>query len=148
MSQYPNQGQDPNQQQGQYPSQGEHTQYPPGYGSTPNTPSYSGQQQAFQQPQYQQQAFQQPPYQQQYQQPYGQSPYQQQSPYPQAPAISWDYRNIIAGVGALVAVIAFFLPFRTISDFSLYISASGAQLGTKYWLDFIIALVALGIVAL
>jgi hypothetical protein len=157
MSQYPSQGQDPNQPQGQYPGQGEHTQYPPGYGSTPapGAPQYGEQQPSYQQPPYQQGGYQQQPpyqqgvYQQQQQQQQAYSPYQQ-SPYPQAPAMSFDYRNIIAGVGALVAVIAFFLPFSSFLYTSIYstYSPSGFQLGGRLWLDFIIALLALGVVVL
>ena len=82
----------------------------------------------------------QPPFQQGYQQqiPYQQSPYQQ-SPYPQSSPISLDYRNLIAGIGAIVAIVAFFLPAYTISFLFL---------GGRYWLDFFIALVALAIVIL
>src|SRR5689334_19683663 len=63
-----------------------------------------------------------------------------------------DYRNIIAGVGAIVAVIAFFLPFFSYAGSVLgqtyQSSASGVQVGSRTWLDFIIALVALAIVVL
>jgi len=107
-----------------------------------------GQQYPYQQAQYQQPQYQQGPY----QQPYGQQPYMQSSPYPQAPAISFDYRNIIAGIGAFFAVIAFFLPYyngylHSLATYDLtYIATSGFSLGAQLWLDFIVALLALAIV--
>lgn len=163
------------QEQTQYsppPGSGEHGtgQQGAGYASQQGFPQPG--QQPYQPDQYQQQQYQsgQQPYQQQYQQgpqyqqpyqqqgqqqyqqPYGQAPYMQSSPYPQAPAISFDYRNIIAGVGAFFAIIAFFLPYyngparNPITYDIIYFSASGASLGAQLWLDFIVALLAFAIV--
>jgi len=169
MYQYPSQGQDDPTQRSQYPNQGTGDIQYGGYSPSPNMPPY-GDQQPHQPPQppFQQGGYQppfqqggdqqpyQPPFQQGgYQQPfqqqtnYQQSPYQQ-SPYPQNPAISLDYRNIIAGIGAIVALISFFLPYYTISlSFTRgSLSESGYGAGGRYWLDFIIALAALAIVIL
>jgi len=151
MNQYPSQGQDDPTQQSQYPNQGTDNAQYGGYSPSANMPPY-GDQQPYQPP-FQQGGYQQGAYQQPFQQQptnYQQSPYQQ-SPYPQSPTISLDYRNIIAGVGAIVALISFFLPYYTVPfllvDFSSS-SPSGYGVGGRYWLDFIITLVALGIVIL
>ena len=162
MNQYPNQGQDDPTQQSQYPNLGtDNTPYA-GYSSSSNIPPY-GSQQSYQPPQppfqqgdggyqppFQQGGYQQGAFQQQIN--YQQSPYQQ-SPYPQKSAISLDYRNIIAGIGAIIALISFFLPYYTISfsfsDLSSSsLSESGYSAGGRYWLDFIIALAVLAIVIL
>jgi len=161
MYQYPNQGQNDPTQPSQYPNQGtENTDYGR-YSPSPNMPPYRDQQsqqppqspfqQGGYQPPFQQGGYQQgpqPSFQQQMN--YQQSPYQQ-SPYPQSPTISLDYRNIIAGVGAFIALISFFLPYYTIpyADFpSSSLSASGYGIGGRYWLDFILALAVLAIVIL
>ena len=161
MYQYPNQGQNDPTQHSQYPNQGTDNIPYSGYPPSPNMLPYS-KQQPHQPPQppfqqgggypspFQQSGYQQGAYQQQI--PYQQSPYQQ-SPYPQSASISVDYRNIIAGIGAILAIIAFFLPYYTIS-FSLSgisssnLSESGYAIGGRYWLDWIIALAALAIVIL
>jgi len=158
MNQYPSQGQDDPTQQSQYPNQSTDNAQYGGYSPSANMPPYGDQQppqppfqQGSYQPPFQQGGYQQGAYQQPFQQPtnYQQSPYQQ-SPYPQSPAISLDYRNIIAGVGAIVALISFFLPYYTISlSFTnSSLSESGYSTGGRYWLDFIIALAALAIVIL
>ncbi len=157
MNSYPSQGQDDPTRQSQYPNQGTDNPQYGGYSPSPNMPPYGDQppQVPFQQggqPPFQQGDYQQGAYQQPFQQQtnYQQSPYQQ-SPYPQSPAISLDYRNIIAGVGAIVALISFFLPYYTFSSLFTDIpgsSSSGYSIGGRYWLDFIIALAALAIVIL
>jgi hypothetical protein len=165
MNQYPNQGQNDPTQQSQYPNQGTgNTEYG-GYSPLSNRPPYGDQpphqppqppfqQGGYQPPPFQQSGYQQGAYQPPFQQQtnYQQSPYQQ-SPYPQKPAISLDYRNVIAGIGAIVALISFFLPYYTMSYFytdlpSGSLSESGYGVGGRYWLDFIIALAALAIVLL
>ena len=167
MNQYPNQDQDP-AQQGQYPNQGQGqsgTQYGGGYGQVPNVPPYTNPQPPYQQggqPPYQQTPYQQggqPPYQQPpYQQsgygqtPYQQTPYQQgsygQTPYGAPVSQSMDYRYIIAGVGAIVAFIAYFLPFYTYSSTYFSFSLSGAEASGRFFLDLLLALAALVIVGL
>lgn len=162
MSQYPYQGQDPNQQ-GQYgaypPNQGGGTSY----GQQPQQP-----QQPYGQPQQPQQPQQpygqtQPPYQAPYTQPpYGQpqqpytNPYgQQQVPlYGQTPATKAALHPgyLTALIGGGVAFIAFFLPYVTVSYSVLgiggSISASGSQGGGLLWLDFLLALAAIAVAAL
>jgi len=162
-----------------YPNSGDPNQYPPTQGSTgipyggsspqtpPNVPPGYGdqspyQQPGYQQPPYQQGAYQQPPYQTPYQAPY------QQTPYPQSKStVALDWRYLTAGIGALVSLIAFFLPaynagiavipmlnslgYPTSSYNSSTYSfplISAAQSGRQLWLDFVIALVAIGIVGL
>ncbi|HEY7420090.1 MAG TPA: hypothetical protein VH593_33235 [Ktedonobacteraceae bacterium] len=138
-------------------------QYPPGQGQGqihlpygapwPDTsPSYGGQQ-PYQQT-YQQEGY---PYQQQlYQQGgYQQYPYQQASPYAPASrrlAIALDSRYLAAGSGAIISFIAFFLTYYYVSFTLLGATttnvATGVQMaeGTgRYWLDLIIALVAIAI---
>ena len=93
------------------------------------------------------------PYQQPYYQPgdYQQNPYQQASPYaPARPAIVLDYRYLAAGIGAIVSFIAFFLTYYSFSFTVLGTTTtdieSGAQIAGgegRYWLDLIIALVAI-----
>lgn len=155
MNQYHYQGQDDPTQQSQYPNQGmDNTPYG-GYSPPSNMLPYGNQQPPqppqppFQQgggnypPRFQQGSYQQGAYQQQ-------SPYQQ-SPYPQSPSISLDYRNIIAGIGAIIGLISFFLPYYTVSFSEIpnsSISESGYGIGGRDWLDFIIALAALAIVVL
>jgi hypothetical protein len=153
MNPYPNQ-EDPNQANQYPPNQG--GQYSGGgsYQTPPNVPPGYGEQ-----PPYQQQGFQQPSYQAPYQQP----PYQQ-SPYPPQSTLALDWRYLTAGIGALVSLIAFFIPSYNVlvvaapvfSSLGLptsytpttggYPAVSGAQLGRQLWLDLIIVLVAIGIV--
>jgi hypothetical protein len=95
-----------------------------------------------------------------YELPYG-IPYQQpllnQQGQGYNTGISLDWRFLTAGIGSLVAIIAFFLPsynplgtLRSIIGTSLsyynYYSFSGAQMGRQLWLDFIIAIIVLLIV--
>jgi hypothetical protein len=158
MNQYPGQGQNDPTQQSQYPQGIGNTEYG-GYSPLQQPPQPPFQQGGYQPPSFQQGGYQ-PPFQQsgyqqgpfQQQMNYQQSPYQQ-SPYPQKLAISLDYRNVIAGVGAIVALISFFLPYYTMSFFytdlpGTSLSESGYGVGGRYWLDFIIALAALAIVLL
>jgi hypothetical protein len=160
MGSYPNPG-DPNQPNQYPPNQGPaQTQYGGGYQTPPNAapapapgygdpqPPYQPGPGAYQQPPYQQGAYQQPPYQ--------QAPYQQ-TPYPQRQSsIAFDWRYLTAGIGALVAFIAFFLPYYSISTGGTYLgvtipgtvySQSGLQIGHQVLLDIVIALVALAIAA-
>ena len=154
LNPYPNSG-DPNQPN-QYPpapNQGP-TGTPYGGGSQmpPNVPPGYGDQPPYQQPDYQQPPYQQDAYQ---QQPYQQPPYQQ-APYPQQKStIAFDWRYLTAGIGALVAFIAFFLPYYTYSSGGgsytvpgTSYSISGSQIGRQLLLDIIIALAAIVIAVL
>jgi hypothetical protein len=149
MNPYPNSG-DPNQPN-QYPPNQGLTGTPHGGGAQipPNVPPGYGDQSPYQQPGYQQ-----PPYQQgDYQQPPYQAPYQQ-TPYPQSKStIAFDWRYLTAGIGALVSLIAFFLPYYTyggaggtyygITIPSTNYSVTGFQIGRQFLLDVIIALAAI-----
>jgi hypothetical protein len=142
MNPYPNSG-DPNQPNQYPPSQGlTGTPYGSGAPIPPNPPAYGDQ---FP---YQQGAYQQPSYQTPYQSPY------QQTPYPQSKStIAFDWRYLTAGIGALVALIAFFLPYYTygsgggsyygITVPSTNYSVTGLQIGRQFLLDVIIALAAI-----
>jgi hypothetical protein len=136
---YPNPG-DPNQPNQYPPSQGQ-PGTPYGGGGYQQPPSGYGEQQS-----YQQGAYQQPPYQ--------QSPYQQQSPYYAPSAVAFDWRYITAGVGALLSLIAFFLPYYSFGGATYYgvtspsYGVSGLQIGHQVLLDIIIALAAIVIALL
>ncbi len=56
------------------------------------------------------------------------------------------YRGyVIAGIGGIVAFIAFFLPYVSVSAVIISISASGSQIGGWLWFEFLAALVAIAI---
>ena len=131
MNPYPNSG-DPNQPT-QYPPNQEQAGTPYGGGYQPPPTEYGDQ------PLYQPGAYHQSSY---------QSPYEQ-TPYAQSSSIVFDWRYLTAGIGALVSLIAFFLPYSGANGYGGYVSAgSGFQRGHQLLLDFIIALAALAIAAL
>jgi hypothetical protein len=152
MNSYPNQNPDSNWWTPQnlpeqnLPNASQWGQSPAGqpYGAqSPNGSTSYGGQAPYQQGGY--------PYQQPYypQGDYQQNPYQQASPYaPARPAIVFDYRYLAAGIGAIVSLISFFLTYYTGHDAILDttfattgVRAAGAD--GRYWLDPIIALVAI-----
>ncbi len=157
MNSYPNQNPDPNWGTNwsapQYPpNQGQQGQMGQPYGAQwPGTPPPYGGQQPYQQEGY---PYQQPFYPQE-QQPfypqggYQQNPYQQASPYaPARPAIAFDYRYLVAGIGAIVSFIAFFLTYYSGHDpiLGTTFAETGVQtagIEGRYWLDPLIALVAI-----
>ena len=56
------------------------------------------------------------------------------------------YRGyVIAGIGGIVAFIAFFLPYVSVSAVIISISVSGSQIGGWLWFEFLAALVAIAI---
>lgn len=146
---------DPNQQN--QPNEATNMQGPTGtqyVGSNYQPPASGYQQQQYQQPQYQQPQYQQP----QYQQPQYPGQYPQQ-PYAQRPAgapFPYDWRYLTVAVGALLSVIAFFIPSYNIfgdypGNWSSYSSLLGFNpyvsefyVGRQHWLDLIIVLIALG----